>query len=88
MTPQLPRMGGFVQALSERPSVALSAPAQRPCTDPRGYVGAAVAGECDKARHAPAGRHNAVLCRATYALGQLAGAGCRMSPQCPRQEDR
>ena len=76
MTPQLPRMGGgVVQALSQRPSVALSAPAQRPCTDPRGYVGAAVTGECDKVRHAPAGRHNAVLCRAAYALGQLVGAG-------------
>ena len=36
---------------------------------------AAVAGECDKVRHAPAGRHNAVLCRAAYALGQLVGAG-------------
>jgi hypothetical protein len=71
--PQLPAW--LVQALTERPSAALSAPAQRPCTDVGGYVGAAVTGECDKVRHAPAGRHNAVLCRAAYALGQLVGAG-------------
>jgi len=38
-------------------------------------TGAALRGECDKVRHAPAGRHNAVLCRAAYALGQLVGAG-------------
>ena len=37
--------------------------------------GPRVTGECDKVRHAPAGRHNAVLCRAAYALGQLVGAG-------------
>ena len=43
---------------------------------PRGLRGGRrVAGECDKVRHAPSGRHNAVLCRAAYALGQLVGAG-------------
>ena len=71
--PELP--GWLVQALTARPAAALSAPAQRPYTDVGGYVGAAVAGECDKVRRAPAGRHNAVLCRAAYALGQLVGAG-------------
>jgi hypothetical protein len=71
--PELPAW--LVQALSGRPSASLSAPAQRPCTDIGGYVTAAVQGECDKVRHAPPGRHNAVLCRAAYALGQLVGAG-------------
>jgi len=71
--PELPAW--LVQALSERPAAALSAPTERPCTDVGGYVGAALRGECDKVRHAPAGRHNAVLCRAAYALGQLVGAG-------------
>jgi hypothetical protein len=71
--PELP--GWLVQALTVKPSASLSAPAQRPCTDVGGYVTAAVAGECDKVRHAPPGRHNAVLCRAAYALGQLVGAG-------------
>jgi len=71
--PELPAW--LVQALSERPAAAPSAPTERPCTDVGGYVGAAVTGECDKVRHAPAGRHNAVLCRAAYALGQLVGAG-------------
>jgi len=71
--PELPAW--LVQALTARPSASLSAPTQRPCTDPGGYVAAAVRGECDKVRHAPAGRHNATLCRAAYALGQLVGAG-------------
>jgi len=65
----------LVQALTARPSASLSAAPQRPCTDRGGYVAAAVRGECDKVRHAPPGRHNAVLCRAAYALGQLVGAG-------------
>jgi len=38
-------------------------------------VGAAGGGETHKVRHARAGQHNAVLCRAAYALGQLVGAG-------------
>ena len=71
--PELPAW--LVQALTARPAAALSAPPERPCTDPGGYVRAAVAGECDKVRHAPTGQHNAVLCRAAYALGQLVGAG-------------
>jgi hypothetical protein len=32
-------------------------------------------GETQRVRSAPPGRHNAVLCRAAYALGQLVGAG-------------
>ncbi len=65
----------LVQALTARPAAALSGPTQTPCADPGAYVAAAVAGECDKVRHAPPGQHNAVLCRAAYALGQLVGAG-------------
>ena len=64
----------LVQALTERPAVSLSAPPHRPVTDHGGYVAAAVAGETDKVRRAPRGEHNAVLCRAAYALGQLIGA--------------
>jgi len=64
----------LVQALTERPPTSLSAPFQRPVTDRGGYVAAAVAGETDKVRHAPPQQHNAVLCRAAYALGQLVGA--------------
>ena len=65
----------LVQALTARPAAALSGPTQTPCADPGAYVAAAVAGECDKVQHAPPGQHNAVLCRAAYALGQLVGAG-------------
>jgi hypothetical protein len=36
---------------------------------------AALQGECQRVRTAPPGQHNAVLCRAAYALGQLVGAG-------------
>jgi hypothetical protein len=43
--------------------------------NPGGYVAAAVHGECQRVRTAPPGQHNAVLCRAAYALGQLVGAG-------------
>lgn len=71
--PDLP--GWLVQALCERRSVTLSAPAEIPCANPTGYTAAAIRGECDRVRHAVAGQHNAVLSRAAYALGQLAGAG-------------
>lgn len=71
--PDLPAW--LVQTLTElRPPVS-SAPTQRVCTDPGGYVGAALRGEADKVRHAPPGQHNTVLSRAAYALGQLTGAG-------------
>jgi hypothetical protein len=43
--------------------------------NPTGYVSAAVAGEVHRVRTALPGQHNAVLCRAAYALGQLIGAG-------------
>ncbi|MGH3813261.1 MAG: bifunctional DNA primase/polymerase [Pseudonocardiaceae bacterium] len=65
----------LVQALSQRPAAAPSAPAQTPATNPTAYVAAAVEGECQRVRHAPQGQHNATLCRAAYALGQLVGAG-------------
>jgi len=71
--PELP--GWLVQALTLRPAAALSAAPQPLCAEPGAYVAAAVAGECNKVRHAPPGQHNAVLCRAAYALGQLVGAG-------------
>ncbi len=64
----------LVQALTEHPATTLSAPARRPVADQAGYVAAAVQGETDKVRRAPTGQHNAVLCRASYALGQLVGA--------------
>ncbi|MGH3916356.1 MAG: bifunctional DNA primase/polymerase [Pseudonocardiaceae bacterium] len=64
----------LVQVLTDSPAQPRSAPAQRVRTDPGGYVGAALRGEADKVRHAPPGQHNAVLCRAAYALGQLLGA--------------
>jgi hypothetical protein len=34
-----------------------------------------VRGEVKRVRTAPPGQHNAALCRAAYALGQLIGAG-------------
>ena len=43
--------------------------------NPNGYVAVALQGECQRVRTAPPGQHNAVLCRAAYALGQLVGAG-------------
>jgi hypothetical protein len=44
-------------------------------TNPNGYTTAVVRGEAHRVRTAPPGQHNAVLCRAAYALGQLVGAG-------------
>jgi hypothetical protein len=43
-------------------------------TNPSGYALAALRGEAQRVRTAPPGQHNAVLCRAAYALGQLVGA--------------
>ncbi|HEX2301110.1 MAG TPA: bifunctional DNA primase/polymerase, partial [Pseudonocardiaceae bacterium] len=71
--PDLPAW--VVQALTERPAAALSAPADIGCAHPTGYAAAALTGEADRVRHAPPGQHNAVLSRAAYALGQLVGAG-------------
>jgi hypothetical protein len=67
--------GWIHQALTPRPPTALSAPAQTVATNPDGYTSAAVLGEVQRVRTAPPGQHNAVLCRASYALGQLIGAG-------------
>jgi hypothetical protein len=39
-----------------------------------------VRGETHRVRTAPPGQHNAVLCRAAYALGQLIGAGLLDEP--------
>ncbi len=63
------------QALTPKPSPALLAPAVAAAVNPSGYTSAAVRGEARRVRTAPPGQHNAVLCRAAYALGQLVGAG-------------
>ncbi|MCA1654936.1 MAG: bifunctional DNA primase/polymerase [Pseudonocardiaceae bacterium] len=81
--PDLPAW--LVQALTQRPAAAPSAPAQHAVGDRGGYVAAAVTGETDNIRRAPRGRHNAVLCRAAYALGQLVGAGL-LDPATARTE--
>jgi len=70
--PDLPAW--LVQALTQRPAPAHTAPAQTLCTDPGSYVAAALRGECDRIRHAPLTEHNKVLSTAAYALGQLVGA--------------
>ena len=63
------------RALTPKPSAGLSASAHRVATHPEGYVAAAIRGEIQRVRTAPPGSHNAMLCRAAYALGQLTGAG-------------
>jgi Bifunctional DNA primase/polymerase, N-terminal len=63
------------QALTPKPPPAFSAPAQLVTINPSGYLAAAMRGECQRVRSAIPGQHNAVLCRAAYALGQLVGAG-------------
>ncbi|MGH3868254.1 MAG: bifunctional DNA primase/polymerase [Pseudonocardiaceae bacterium] len=62
------------QALTPTPPPTPSTPAVA-AANPSGYVAAAVHGEAQRVRTAPRGQHNAVLCRAAYALGQLVGAG-------------
>jgi hypothetical protein len=63
------------QALTPKPPTGLSAPAQTVAANPDSYTTVAVRGEAHRVRTAPPGQHNAVLCRAAYALGQLVGAG-------------
>jgi hypothetical protein len=63
------------QTLTPKPPPAFSASAVAAAANPNGYVTAALRGECQRVRTAPSGQHNAVLCRAAYALGQLVGAG-------------
>jgi bifunctional DNA primase/polymerase-like protein len=62
------------QALTSQPTPAASPPAIAAATNPTGYALAALRGEADRVRTAPPGQHNALLCRAAYALGQLVGA--------------
>jgi hypothetical protein len=73
------------QALTAKPPPALSAPAVPAATNPSGYTAAAVRGEAQRVRTAPPTQHNAVLCRAAYALGQLIGAGL-LDPDTARAE--
>jgi hypothetical protein len=67
--------GWLHQALTPRPPTAFSVLAVPAAANPDGYTAAAVRGEVQRVRTAPPGQHNAVLCRAAYALGQLTGAG-------------
>jgi hypothetical protein len=66
--------GWLHQALTSKPPTALSMSAETVAANPSGYTSAAVRGEVQRVRTAPPGQHNAVLCRAAYALGQLVGA--------------
>ncbi|MGH3829219.1 MAG: bifunctional DNA primase/polymerase [Pseudonocardiaceae bacterium] len=63
------------QAFTPTPPTGITAPAHTVTLNPSGYALAAVRGECHRVHTAPPGQHNAVLCRAAYALGQLIGAG-------------
>lgn len=67
--------GWLHQALTPSPPPIHSAApvAAAPNTD--SYTLAALRGEAERVRSAPPGQHNATLCRAAYALGQLVGAG-------------
>jgi len=62
-------------ALTPNPPTGNSTLPVAAATNPDGYTLAAVHGETQRVRSAPPGRHNATLCRAAYALGQLIGAG-------------
>jgi Bifunctional DNA primase/polymerase, N-terminal len=73
------------QALTAKPSPPHSAPAVAAAANPGSYATAAVRGEAQRVRMAPPGQHNAVLCRAAYALGQLAGAGL-LDPETAQAE--
>jgi hypothetical protein len=77
--------GWLYQALTPQPPAGLPAPAVAAAANPSGYARAAVRGECQRVRTAPPGQHNAVLCRAAYALGQLTGAGL-LGPDIARAE--
>jgi len=67
--------GWLHQALTPNPPPAHSAAPVAAVTSTSGYTLAALHGEAERVRSAPPGQHNAVLCRAAYALGQLVGAG-------------
>jgi hypothetical protein len=66
--------GWLHQVLTPKPPPRPSTPVVAAAANPSGYVTAAVRGEAHRVRTAPPGQHNAVLCRAAYALGQLIGA--------------
>jgi hypothetical protein len=70
---ELPRW--LHQILAPTPPPTLSAPVVAATINASGYALAALQGECQRVRTAPPGQHNAALCRAAYALGQLVGAG-------------
>jgi hypothetical protein len=70
-----PLPGWLHQALTPAPSPGRSAPPTAAAINPDGYALAALRGETQRVRAAPPGQHNAILCRAAYALGQLVGAG-------------
>lgn len=74
-TDPAPLPGWLLQALCERPPTTTAPPRDTPVRQASAYAASAVQGECDEVRAAPAGRHNEVLSRAAYRLGQLAGAG-------------
>lgn len=63
------------QVLTPKPTPVRSARAVAATTNPSNYTLAALRGEAQRVRTAPPGQHNAMLCRAAYALGQLVGAG-------------
>jgi Bifunctional DNA primase/polymerase, N-terminal len=63
------------QVLTPKPPASISVSTVGVAANPSGYASAALRGECQRVRTAPSGQHNAVLCRAAYALGQLVGAG-------------
>ncbi|HKR51685.1 MAG TPA: bifunctional DNA primase/polymerase, partial [Pseudonocardiaceae bacterium] len=67
--------GWLHQALTPDPPTPCSAPPGAAIAHFGGYTSAAVRGEAQRIRTASPGQHNAVLCRAAYALGQLVGAG-------------
>src|SRR5207237_6065436 len=63
------------QALTPSPPPVHSAAPVAAATNTDSYTLAALRGEAERVRSAPPGQHNATLCRAAYALGQLVGAG-------------
>lgn len=66
--------GWLHHALTPDPPPAHSAAPVAAATSTSSYTLAALRGEAERVRSAPPGQHNAVLCRAAYALGQLVGA--------------
>lgn len=61
----------LVQALLERPAQPDSSPREIATHHRSAYAQAALDGECQRVRNAPAGQHNTVLSTAAFNLGQL-----------------